>query len=202
MHNKVWSSTLDQAARILFLETRNDESKSIQLVRFDLRTFDTEIMDVENPWWTQLVGAKDNKLFYKEYQDEKDPTSQKYFSLDWQKMGRVEVEKVPFNENSTHVGNIYEHGADYHKTVSTFLSLELPLSCEYLEWKDKIIISYYIRSGNAFDRYLLVLDNGDKEWKVCQDKQMKGFSPGAFFVFNDQLIFIKDRNEVCVYTDE
>lgn len=196
----IWSLAVDGANRHVFLDVRRDGNDSIQLIRLRMDDLKLEAKEVENPWWSKLIGVQDGKVQFVEYPDQNDPTRQKYFTLDWESLAKTYVEGVETGESLTHPFT-YEHSSEYHQTVAEFLSLELPLSCEYLEWGDKIIISYYLRSGNGFDRYLLLLKDGAKQWKVTQDAGMKGFSPGAFFVFEDQLIFIKDRNEVCMYTD-
>ncbi len=194
----IWNSVIESNTAMMFLEIR--KNNDVQLVRLDLSTLKFQTKSVDHSKWTQLVGAADDLLYFIEYQDENDPNKHEYFSISWDEDIRNSLEKIPeFSEKVKHP-HIYESGSEYHKTVAKFLSLDLSLSCEYLEWNDKIIISYYLRSGNEFDRYLLLLRNEDKEFKVCQDKQMKGFSPGSFFVFKDHLIFIKDQNEVCVYT--
>lgn len=196
----IWSLAVDESHRHIYMDVRQEESDAIRLIKLGLDDLEPEAKEVANPWWSKLIGANEGKAQFVEYQDQSDPTKQKYFILDWESLAKTYVEGVETGENLTHPFT-YEHGSEYFKTVAAFLSLELPLSCEYLEWDDKIIISYYLRSGNGFDRYLLLLKDGEKQWKVTQDEGMKGFSPGAFFVFEDQLIFIKDRNEVCVYTD-
>ncbi len=180
-------------------ELSNSGSKIIKL---DLRDLAAEI----RPWigarWSQLVEAAGNDLSFIEYLDKLDPTKFRFIQLDWETGETQSVEEfMHANRSTVNHPYIYEHGSDYFRTVMDFLSIDSPLSCEYLEWGDKIIISYYLRSVTKFERYLLLLKDGKKVWKVKQDEEMNGFSSGSFFVFQDQLIFIKDLNEVCIYTD-
>lgn len=196
---KIWSVVVDEDYNKSYLDVRREGAKSIELVQLNLETLEYASRTVDHAWWTKLTAVKEGKLFFVEFQDQNDPNQMQNFSYDWDNGEYTPVNSFELNENFIHP-SIYEHGTDYHKTVAEFLSLELPLACEYLEWKEKIIISYYIRSDREFIRYLLLINEGEKVWKIQQDDQMKGFSPGAFFVFNDQLIFIKDRNEVCVYS--
>lgn len=46
---------------------------------------------------------------------------------------------------------------------------------------EQIMLSYYLRSGTGFERYLLILHNGKTLLKEKQDEQIKGFAPEAFF---------------------
>ncbi|MEO9481836.1 MAG: hypothetical protein ABJG47_00230 [Ekhidna sp.] len=196
----IWNSAIDEASGKLYLDVRKG-NETIELVQLDLSSMIYEEVKVEHSRWTQLLGAADGKLYFVEYIDHHNPNTQKHSALDWSSKEMKAVETMSSLSNSALHPAIYEHGSDYHKTVAKFLSLDLPLSCEYLEWKEKIIISYYLRSDNEFERHLLLLKNEEKEWRLCQDSRMKGFSPGSFFVFKDYLIFIKDQNEVCVYTE-
>ena len=197
--NKIWNAVLDETTGKMYLDTRNENSE-IVLVQLDLATLKHEFFKVSHSKWTQLLGSASDLLYFVEYKNEKDPNLKAHFSLRWGTGEKKKLETIPAIDHTFFQPSIYEHGSDYHKTVSQFLSLDLALACEYLEWNDKIIISYYLRSDNAFKRHLLLLHNKEKVWKVCQDSQMKGFSPGSFFVFEEQLIFIKDQNEVCLYT--
>ncbi len=194
---KIWSAVVDEDHNMMYLDLRNEHS--IELIQLNLNALTYSSKIVDHTWWTKLTAVENGKLFFVEYLNQNDPNQIQKFSYDWENAEHAIIESFEVNEIFIHP-SVYEHGTDYHKTVAKFLSLELPLACEYLEWKEKIIISYYIRSGREFIRYLLLINDGEKVWKIQQDDQMKGFSPGSFFVFNDQLIFIKDRNEVCVYT--
>lgn len=200
LEGSAWGTALDEEHEYLYIESRNEEDQTIFIARLNLKNLDLESRKADISWWDKLVGVKSNQLYFVKYLDQSDPTQQSFFSLDFESGVKTELEHLPEFSSPARHPEVYEHGSDYFDTVSKFLSLELPVSCEYLEWQNKIIISYYLRSANGFDRYLLLLENGEKIWKVKQDEEMKGFSSGAFFVFNNQLIFIKDRNEVCVYT--
>ncbi|MEP1032750.1 hypothetical protein [Ekhidna sp.] len=199
LQGQIWNSAIDESSGKLYLDVRK-ENEEIVMIRLDLSSLKYDKKKVKHSRWTQLLSVYEDILYFVEYKDHQDPNLQEYFSLDWMSGEVKQIETIPVKGNHVLQPSIYEHGSDYYKTVAEFLALDLPLSCEYLEWNDKIIISYYLRSGNDYERNLLLLQNANKEWKVLQDSQMKGFSPGAFFVFRDQLIFIKDRNEVCVYT--
>ena len=195
---KIWNSAVDAKSMKMYFLVRTDSNETF-IAQVDPESMEHTSQTVNLTRWTQLIGAVEDVLYFIAYQDEHDPNQNNIFCIRWGDDKNESVEQLPDFSNLVTYPSIYEHGSDYHQTVQEFLSVELPHSCEYLEWKDKIIISYYLRSGNVFDRHLLLLKDGAKELKVCQDREMKGFSPGAFFVFNEQLIFIKDQHEVCVY---
>ncbi|MEQ8905168.1 DUF4905 domain-containing protein [Ekhidna sp.] len=200
LSGQIWSTAIDYGVNQLYLDVRDREKNSIEFVQLDLSSLKALTKAIDISWWSQLFSVSKGALYFIEYEDQSDPASKNHFVIDWKTEKRKKIEQVPKDKEHIKYPEIYEHGTEYHRTVADFLSLELPLSCEYLEWNDKIIISYYLRSGKVFERFLLLLKDGAKEWKITQDESMKGFSPGAFFVFKNQLIFIKDQNEVCVYT--
>ena len=200
LSQNIWNMVLDETNKHLYIEIRNEDDQNMQVIQIDLESMTKNLLSSTFDWWNKLVGAEDGFLYVVTYHDKQNPANHSFTQVHASDLTRQEVQELPnWHEKSIHPF-VYESDTEYHKTVSDFLSLEQPLSCEYLEWNDKIIISYYVRSENVFDRYLLLLKDGNKEWKVCQDQEMKGFAPGAFFVFENQLIFIQDRNEVCVYT--
>ncbi|WP_370089647.1 hypothetical protein [Ekhidna sp.] len=199
LDGQIWNTAIDERNTLIYLDVRGQQDQSIHVIEFDLISLKVTSKTFDLAWWTQLIEVVDGNLYFVEYRDQNDPTNKKYFKLSWDDGNREGIEELPNLKKELKHPHIYEHGGSYHKTVADFLSMELPLSCEYLEWDDKIIISYYLRSGNGFDRFILLLQDGKKVWKVKQDEQMKGFSSGSFFVFQEQLIFIKDRNEVCVF---
>ncbi len=184
----------------LILDVRDAEKQIISYWSLNMQSFQLEKLSIRNnEWWTKLISCDSTSLYLTKYKDRTDPNSKVNLKVSIDRKDAEEVKEIPSGGTDVNYPVLYEVESDYHKTVSDFLGLELPLSCEYLEWKGKIIISYYLRSDNAFDRFLLLLDNGKKEWKLHQDHQMKGFSTEAFFLYNDQLIFFKDLNEVCIY---
>ncbi len=182
----------------LILDVRNEVEKSIEYYKLSLDSLQLTSIAQAGSWWS-MIETFDKQLFISEYQDEKDPNNKKFYRVDPADKIEVSLREIPYSENAIIQPSIYEPGSEYFKTVGEFLGLELPCACEYLEIDRKIILSYYLRSGKEFERYLLLLEEGKKVFKELQDTQMKGFASGSFFVVNGLLIFIKNRNEIFVY---
>lgn len=195
-----WGLALEADRHQLILDVRDEQRKEMKLVAIGLHDFEQRAYAGLPSWWSQLLKVVNDQVFAIEYLDKHDPTQHQFIRFRLDDSEYETVDKIDGGEELTDTPHIYEVGTEYHRTVSSFLGLELPLSCEYLECADKIIISYYLRSEKGFDRFLLVLEDGKKVFKLKQDEKMKGFSSGAFFVLENQLIFIKERNEVCFYT--
>lgn len=73
-------------------------------------------------------------------------------------------------------------------------------SVEYLEHKSKIIVSFYSVEAEKLVNYILVVD--EEGQILFQDAIAKGLSLVAlesFFLWKDQLIFIKNRKELVIF---
>ncbi|GAB4237138.1 MAG: hypothetical protein Tsb0034_12110 [Ekhidna sp.] len=195
----IWGLLVSDEGDKLLIDCRKQASKSIQLYLLDICSLKKEKMNIEIQWEEKPVGLGSDSLYLISYEDANDPNSFRYCSVNTNTGERKFIPEFSSNAPLVAEPFVYEHGSAYHKTVEKFLSMELPLSCEYHECGDKIIISYYLRSGKNYNRFLLCIEGGVKRWKVMQDTAMKGFAPGAFFVKDERVIFVKDQHEVCLF---
>lgn len=183
----------------LVLDVRNEQKRTVRYFTLNLLDHQLTELPYENlTWWSSLEAYHNGVAFISEYLDQKDPTKKGTFLLGEEKE-QIGLEQLPVLEQFPMHPYLYEDGTDYHQTVSSFLSLELPLSCEYLEHEENIILSYYLRSGKVFNRFLLVLKEGKKYLKETQDVGIKGFAAGAFFVLDGNVFYVKNGNEICIY---
>jgi len=72
---------------------------------------------------------------------------------------------------------------------------------EYLEWKnERIVLSYYIEGQKDWDQYLLITDkNTMVVWHEQIDQQLKGMALDVFMVLKQQCVYVKDKNQLCIY---
>lgn len=105
----------------------------------------------------------------------------------------------------------YTEGNDHFETFQQFLKRKLGVNaikaCDYLEFKNLIIISYYIYSqnfsgqqGEAMANHLLVMN--DKSEIFLHEKiqdLVRSVGLGTFFIVKDQLLFVKDKKELFSY---
>ncbi|MBC7452030.1 MAG: DUF4905 domain-containing protein [Cytophagales bacterium] len=71
---------------------------------------------------------------------------------------------------------------------------------EYLEKGDKVLISYYIYNGEKLANYMLVADeNGNTLIHEQMRGELNGIGMDTFFTLKDQLIIVKNNNEVQAY---
>ncbi|MBC6410821.1 MAG: hypothetical protein GDA42_10280 [Ekhidna sp.] len=190
---------LSDKEKVLILNVRDDLKKATYLYKVPLNALTKERINLKIGWFEDLVGVSRDYVYTIVYEDRNDPSKCHFARYDVSGQKVEKVSDIPQFNFSGDEPFLYEHGTAFYQIVKKFLELDLPLACEYYEKRGNIIISYYLRSGERFNRYLLLLKEGKKVWSIEQDREMKGFSSGAFFVFDDQVIFIKDRNEICFY---
>jgi len=91
----------------------------------------------------------------------------------------------------------YTRGTSNFETVYSFLKVKFGFEpsdvIEYLEFKEYVIISYYL-TGNSLANYLLVLDG---EGDVCVEEilgeRLEGIAVDSFFMLSGFLIFVKNK---------
>ncbi|MEP1097213.1 MAG: hypothetical protein ABJG78_19010 [Cyclobacteriaceae bacterium] len=196
----IWNSIVSNDGGMLILDVRDEEKKLVEYFKLDLADFELSSLNIDGGSWWSKMESYDGNLFISQYQDKNDPNNKKLYRLEADNRDEVTTAGTLSPELDVVRPSVYEPGSEYFKIVGDFLGLELGCSCEYLEWSDKIILSYYLRSGKVFDRHLLVLHKDKKVLKELQDVEMKGFASGAFFVLNNKLFFVKNRNEIFIYS--
>ena len=204
----VWKVFPHMEEHRLMVEVRNEEAMEVKYSLIDLSTFAfEEIQNEELNWWTSSFGFIDSSLIFKHFTDETNPAINELFLYDYKKKEwtksndvaeRVEVpeEKLPI---------IYYEESESFKSISKFLSRNKinPIKAiEYLEWEDKVVMSYYEKQNNVLGRYVYVMNQeGQMLLKEKIDQQMKGVVFQSFFTLQNLLIFVKERVELKIYAD-
>ncbi len=100
----------------------------------------------------------------------------------------------------------YVEGTEYFETVKTFLSKQLNLkvvsALEYLETEESMVISCYLADAESHDlaNFLIVFSKtGECLLKEEISSRVKGIGFDTFFVLRNNLIFIKNKNELLSY---
>jgi hypothetical protein len=98
----------------------------------------------------------------------------------------------------------YSKENQYFRRLATFIeqltSKEAEKLVDYLEHKSKIIVSFYSTEAEKLVNYILVTD--EEGQILFQDTIAEGLSTVAlesFFLWKDQLIFIKNRKELVIF---
>ncbi|MEM0940867.1 MAG: hypothetical protein AAF600_04830 [Bacteroidota bacterium] len=196
----IWGLLHSEKRNSLLVDCRNENKKQIEVYECNMKSLVSKKLEIEVSWLEKMIGCDEDMLYSLEYKNVDDPTLKvlKRININTKKVKIIDA--LPVLNRHIKEALLFKLDSQGHQTIADYLALKLELSCEYLEFTNNIVISYYLRSGEAFDRFLLLIKDGKKKWKVRQDHQMKGFSSGAFFVVEGKLVFVKDRNEVCIYS--
>ena len=93
-----------------------------------------------------------------------------------------------------------QHFTWFEKFISQVTSHKPELCCEYLELENRLIISYYFFEGDVLVNNLLVAnDAGEVIESFPLGKNLKGIGKDTFFVVENNLIFISDKNTLHIY---
>ncbi len=98
----------------------------------------------------------------------------------------------------------YTEDGPHFKTVQQFLNqrhgINMVKACDYLEYKDYAIVAYHRLAGESLEHFLLVMSaGGELILHKKRDSELKGLISGAFFIAEEQLIFVEGRKTLKSY---
>jgi hypothetical protein len=105
-----------------------------------------------------------------------------------------------FVKNSSH----YRADNKYFEKIAGFAEAYIgkkpEQALDYLEYKEGIIVSFYAREEEKLVNYLMVVnEKGELIYNEPIDKDLKGVGIDTFFLYNDLLIFIKNKKELVIF---
>lgn len=184
----------------IYQDSQNPQSK---------RYFAVDVASRRQVWHSdtfQVMGIEGNDLLGFEKQ-EKD-RAYKLISFGDRKeifMSKEDVERLLPGENKNlHYPFHYIETQPHFETVKQFIihytNTKPVQGCEYLEYKNLILISYYIQESSALANYLLVIDGeGQLYLQEVLDTNLSQIGLGTFFIANDKLVLIKEKNQLISY---
>lgn len=151
-----------------------------------------------SPWYT-LSGTADGRLILQHFESRQNPDQVKLFVFDfWKNTLLNEIPEAPPQPIVQSPTFFHETSADFG-LFKQLIGPELVLGCEYQEVNTHVIISYYVRTGTSFCRFLLILTDGQEVYRDVQDEEMKGIALGSFFTFQNRLIFVRHTRELIIH---
>lgn len=179
-----WSSLQLIHQDYLFIEKYQDPQNPIDKALIIANSEDGEL--IKHYPGHQLIDIQGEKVIYQKIEDP---------------VGPLELE-LPATSRLSGLHKfmepmVYVEGSDNFEVVKAFLADENIVSLvDYAESGDYVFISYLILEGETHCRKLMVLNGEEVVYHATLDKNVEGISPGAFFVFNNYLIFIVERKEI------
>jgi outer membrane protein assembly factor BamB len=108
--------------------------------------------------------------------------------------------KVPESEK---IRNPFHFSAEhpYFSKISDFVKEitgeQAVIAADYLENGEQVIISFYLYSTDGMSNHIILVDeNGVIIFRACLAAQIKGIGFDTFFVFENVLIFVKEKKEL------
>ena len=106
-------------------------------------------------------------------------------------------------QESKKVRNPFHFPAEhtYFSKISNFIKEitgEQPvIAADYMENGEQVIISFYLYNIEGLNNYLVVVDDaGLVTFRMCLASNIKGIGFDTFFVFEKNLIFVKEKKEL------
>jgi hypothetical protein len=94
----------------------------------------------------------------------------------------------------SHFSQDHAYFKDSAKFLREMLNVEPHLAVDYLEWDDRVFISFYIRETEGFTNQLSVWDlEGNLLLLEGLESQLKLPAMSSFLVWKDLLIFVKEK---------
>lgn len=138
----------------------------------------------------------------------------KYFKLDWNtgaSLSEISMKELfsNFNKKGKQTA-LVDYPFHFEEENSFFVKIQEYIEIiakhkavrmiEYLEKGDKVLISYYIYEGVKLTNYMLVADEkGALLLHEVLRADLTGIGMDTFFVVKDQLIIVKNNNELQAY---
>lgn len=109
-------------------------------------------------------------------------------------------------ETSTGILNSNHYTAEnrYFEKISGFIEAftgkRASEAVDYLEFNEKIIVSFYVKEGEKLVNYLLVVNGlGEILYQETIGAEISGIGLETFFLYKDLLIFVKNKKELLIF---
>lgn len=137
-----------------------------------------------------------------------DVATQEYNYLDLKSGENITPTQVtPTSENKKLKHSFhYPEGSDYFKTVSQFLASLLTVTIvggvDYFQYDNHtVVISYYQKLQKGLLNRLIIVDkNKEIIFQETLGEGLSGISDDTFFIYNDNLIFVKEKHHFFIYS--
>lgn len=197
-----WITLKDVVDEYLVLQTFSDYNNPANhsTLVFDYAVGEL-LVEIENAGYESFVGSRALKVV--SVQDEEVKTyvydvltgSEIVPPRHKQKKSKIQIPDFP---------QFYPINHPYFDMVRTFcqqkLNIQIVKGCDYLEFKEGLIISYYCRSEQFLKNKLVIINN---DFEIIYHEQLgdelNGISEDTFFTLYPRLFFIKERKQLFSY---
>ncbi|MDI9865112.1 hypothetical protein QM480_12300 [Flectobacillus sp. DC10W] len=205
---KIWNIQLGE--HHLVAELRNETLRKVELICIDLvhAVLIWKQASPINTWWQSLGKLNNNLVELIEFSEETKPqvTQKHYLNILTGELTEY-IPQVPDNFSSqtyrylqpVHYTEQNEHFPAIHRFLYRLLNVDIQKGVDYLEYKDKIIISYYLYQENKLWNYLLVVNNRKEVLLNELLTESEGLGLGTFTVKPEILLYVKNKSQLHGY---
>ncbi len=98
----------------------------------------------------------------------------------------------------------YPEGSRYTSGIARFIKNKLGVqpvpAFDYAQRKDAVVISYYLYHNGEYENYLALFDrNGHLRWQQRIAGGLPGAGVNTFFITENLLIFVREKNQLLGY---
>ena len=183
----------------IIIESRTNEKKHFST--FDLKSGNLILETTSQTLtpWHSLVGIKNQYLIIQYFENKKNPDLASHFLYNQQTDEMMDELNYFSNTTQFSIPTLYLSESPDFPLFQQFIDQKIVLGCEYQEYGNKIIMSYYLQVSNEYIRRLRILVDRKAVYDEVQDYGLKGFAPGSFFTFKNRLIFAQNKKEFNIY---
>jgi hypothetical protein len=246
---QIWKILTHPDKRILVIEIRVEESRTVKFVAADLdkHALLWEYTSSKYLWWCGLEWVEKEMVFLHGYKDIQHPEHQGIIALDlysgmqkWENAGVVfrgmaqdqvvsekvgevsefllldkrngkvngvlqtyEQEVLPVDGRIRNAAYISPEDNVFHKIagfIKQSAGKEVVLAIDYMEHNRHLIAGFYTRNEAQLCHWLLMVnENGEVVFCELTGAGLPGIARESFFVFENIVIFIKNKTELVTY---
>ncbi|MBB6459887.1 DUF4905 domain-containing protein [Flammeovirga kamogawensis] len=204
-HGLIWRVMYSASLKVILLEMRDGERKEVSFAALNVVSGKVlwEGLQLDDSWWVSMAGVKDGFLYFSRFDAESSiPKVSNLIKLDILEAAIIEDnQEDPIDlvsaENFT-LPIVYSKEVSHNSTLTEFLGSKNYIVEEgdihYLESNDKIIFVFLENSSGELRRKLLICNlSGDVIYEDTMDVAVKAQIMDSFFVVENMLLYIKDK---------
>ncbi|MFY7827755.1 MAG: DUF4905 domain-containing protein [Flectobacillus sp.] len=205
---KIWNIQLSE--HHLVAELRNEIHRKVEFICIDLLKSELIWRQASpvNTWWQSLGKLYKTQVELIEFSEESKPqvTQKHYLNIQTGELSDFfpqvsdNFSDQPFSYlQPVHYTEQNEYFPAIYRFVYRLLNVDIQKAVDYLEYKDKIIISYYLYHENKLWNYLLVVNNRKEILLNELLTETEGLGLVTFTVKPEILLYVKNKCQLHGY---
>lgn len=195
---KIWRMVFSSQGLIVDQREKGEVQWVYLSSHFEVKTLD----HIQVTWMSDLEMFDGEHIFLKSYPNSNDPSALQKHKVSLISGLFEQVEDFPVSSIVMDYPHQIMPDSAYYPAICELLGKDLVHMVEYLEVGSKSVVSYYLANHEnklLYDRYVAVAEGQKILIDLRQDMGMKGPTPDAFCIFENEIFFIRNTHEICSY---